>query len=888
MGWDYAENIFQLLSDLTALLICLFCYINNKRRVFIYGLLFFLCGLLSSYYWTTHLIIMGSWPKVFTLMAYSGWNLAYFFLFILVRYIQSPEESRFFHPLMLIPLPLDVLLLIFYLIPSVSDGTGFRTSVLLTSQFWIDIYLIIICNLIGVFSIRSLCWHWKNRSRKEGFPWIALAAVLIVLFAFAMQLFSNPYAPVSGLYYPFSYLSSLSYLFLVWAINRSVPRARKEPSGSLEQKFQNVLKASSTGIVIIFSVGGFMLAIWIRNMITQHIDPASASSVYDIIPIVLFIISLVQVIFVAAVALVVYFIQRTADNNKLREARQIAERSNAAKSEFLAAMSHEIRTPVNAVIGMNEIVLRESRQAIARLPKDSEDGRVFGDISNCAGIINTAGRNLLSLINDILDISRIEAGKMEIREDEYTLSSLLGDVCNLIGVRARSRDLAFRVNVDERLPDNLYGDVVRIRQIMLNILNNAVKYTEKGSVTLSVSSDPEDGFECGQVISLVFSVQDTGVGIRTEDLDKLFHKFERLGLAETRNVEGTGLGLMIVKNLLDMMDGAVWVRSKFGEGSTFTVSIPQKVVSPEPVGSFPGKSEGGTGITDVPHDLFRAPSARILVVDDTLMNLSVVEGLLKRTEMRIDTASGGEEALHLTMYIPYDLILMDQRMPGMDGVETMHLIRAQEGGANRETPVVCLTADVVSGAKKRYLAEGFTDYLSKPIDSRALRKTLIAMLPPEKVVLLRDTDELSGQSVPADTENEFAVLRAGGVNITAGLKYCQGDSGLYRTVLAEFAADAPERMERLEGSFAAGSWKDYALLAHSLKSTSGTIGALSLSESAAAMEAAAKAEDMPSLDHGHAPLLALYKQVSDAVRTFCPDAAPSPQDDDGVIEFMPE
>ena len=290
----------------------------------------------------------------------------------------------------------------------------------------------------------------------------------------------------------------------------------------------------------------------------------------------------------------------------------------------------------------------------------------------------------------------------------------------------------------------------------------------------------------------------------------------------------------------------------------------------------------------MPRDLFRAPAARILVVDDTLMNLSVVEGLLKRTEMRIDTASGGEEALNLTQSVPYDLILMDQRMPGMDGVDTMHLIRAQDGGANRETPVVCLTADVVSGAKKRYLSEGFTDYLSKPVDSRALRKTLITWLPPEKVVLIPDTDKPSAQPCPADAENEFAVLRAGGVDITAGLKHCQGDSGLYRTVLAGFAAEAPERMERLESSFAAGSWKEYALLAHSLKSTSGTVGALSLSESAAAMEAAAKAEDMPSLDRGHAPLLALYRQVFDAVSAFCPDAAPSPQDNDGVIEFMPE
>ena len=340
---------------------------------------------------------------------------------------------------------------------------------------------------------------------------------------------------------------------------------------------------------------------------------------------------------------------------------------------------------------------------------------------------------------------------MEIREDHYKLSSVLNDVCNLIGIRAKARDLDFRMDVEDCLPDCLYGDAIRVRQIMLNILNNAVKYTERGSVTLSVYTDAEAVFETEETINLIISVKDTGIGIREEDLNRLFHKFERIGVSESEGVEGTGLGLTIVKNLLDMMGGTIRVESRYGIGSLFIVTIPQKIVDPAAIGDFRERFERSAETVDVPQELFRAPSARILIVDDTRMNLTVAEGLLKRTDMQIDTASGGEEALRLTLAIPYDLILMDQRMPGMDGIEAMHLIRAQEGGVNRQTPIICLTADAVSGAKKRYLAEGFTDYLSKPIDSLALRKKLIAYLPPEKIILL------SAQADPAPPDSDGVI-----------------------------------------------------------------------------------------------------------------------------------
>ncbi len=894
MIWDYAENIFQLLAELVALLLCLFYYISSKRREWIYGLLFFLCGVLSSYFFTAYLIIMGAWPKGFDLMTYAGWNLAFLFLFLLVRYRESPEEKRYFHPMMLFPLVLDLIMLaVFLFVPASVGERQIVTSNV--SYFLNNFWLVIICTFTGAISLQRLFWYRKMKAegvKSLPVPWISLGAFITVFASFTMWISTSLNGPSIKLYYPFSFLCSLSYLALVWFINRAENRDVQEEPTTFDRKFQNVLKASSLGMVVIFSVGGVWLGSWIRDMIMQHIDLASESSIYDIIQIVLFVISLVVIIFVVTVIFVVYSGQRAAENSKLREARQIAERSNAAKSEFLAAMSHEIRTPINAVLGMNEIVMRESRQAQDRLPENPDEVRaVFGDICGYAGVINSAGKNLLSIINDILDISRIESGKMEIREENYMLSSMLNDICSMISVRAMARNLSFRVNVDRHLPDSLYGDSVRVRQVLLNLLNNAVKYTEHGSVTLSVYSDAETVFEKDRTMNLVFSVQDTGIGIRSEDIGKLFTRFERVGVTETGGVvEGTGLGLAITKNLLDMMSGSIRVDSRFGEGSVFTATIPQKIISPEPVGNFQERFERSAETMEVPQELFRAPSVRLLVVDDTRMNLSVVKGLLKKTGMQIDTALGGEAALEQTLSVPYDLILMDQRMPGMDGIETMHRIRLQEGGANIRTPVICLTADAVTGAKQRYLAEGFTDYLSKPIDLQALRRKLLAWLPPQKVARLSDTEQLRMPDAILSPEpgNSFEELRTKGIDVSQGLIYCQQDPALYRSMLAEFAGDAPGRISQLEKNFTAGAWKDYALLVHSLRSTSGTIGAARLSLAAAAMENAARQEDTAALQDGHAPLVALYRKISEAISSFCAEADAPPPDYSGVMEFMPE
>ena len=872
---DYAESIVQLLANITALLLCLFRYVSNKRRGWLYAIAFFLCCLLSSYFWTAYLTIMGNSPDNYEWLTYAGWNLAFLILFLLLMHMKSPEERRFFHPLMLLPLPLNAWQFTLYL----------PYSSLLN-----NLYQVGILTLISVFSIQGLCWFFIRRKGDAPRPRIALACLLFASSEFGMWTFSCMYEPLASLYYPSSFINSAVYLYIVWAISRVYAEEGAMPSTTFDRKYQNILKAASLGIVTVFSAGGILLGIWMRNMLTAHYSGEAASRVYDIITVVLFVISLILVVFSVAVIFVVYFGQKAAENNKLREARRIAERASAAKTEFLASMSHEIRTPINAVIGMNEMVQRESRQGRDHPPADSGAVRgMFAEILGYTGIIDTAGKSLLAIINDILDISRIEAGKMELRNGPYRLSSLLDGVCNMIRFRAHSKNLAFSVEADEHLPDRLYGDEIRIRQIILNLLNNAVKYTEKGFLMLSVRGEPDTAAEAGSAFSLVFSVSDTGIGIREEDLGKIFDKFERAGTSENSGVEGTGLGLTITRKLLEMMNGSIRVESEYGKGSVFTVTIPQTVVSAEPLGNYGEKFESSAADGTKPFTLFRAPGAHILIVDDTRMNLTVAEGLLNDTKIRIDTAASGEEALRLCRTIPYDLILMDQRMPVMDGTEAMHLIRAQEDGVNRATPFICLTADAISGAREKYLAEGFADYLTKPIDTLLMKKMLMTYLPPEKVkpVSGEDTPEAGAASSSPWAEEELGSLRAQGLDVARGLVYCQQDTGLYRTLLSEFTSGAAERAQRIQQFYDAADWKNYGILLHALKSTSATIGASALSEAAARLEAAAKSADTETLRQEHPAALSLYRRTADLIRSVCGETkAPDPEEED-ILEFGP-
>ena len=568
------------------------------------------------------------------------------------------------------------------------------------------------------------------------------------------------------------------------------------------------------------------------------------------------------------------------------KAMEEVEKANQAKSDFLASMSHEIRTPINAILGMNEMIFRQSllgRDAASF--GNMETRSAFDNIITYAGEAERAGESLLSIINDILDFSKIEAGRVEIVNENYKLGLVLNDVCNMIRFRVKDKGLIFKVDVDQTTPDGLYGDEVHVRQVILNILNNAVKYTKQGSVRLCVGYEPAPATQNTKQICLIISVSDTGIGIKPDDIDKLFAKFQRVDTQQTKTIEGTGLGLAITKNLLDLMGGTIHVESRYGEGSEFTIRLPQKVVSFEPVSDFQEKLETSMRETEAYRESFRAPDAHILVVDDTRINLTVAQNLLKSTKMQIDTAGSGAEAIQMAETIHYDLILMDQRMPEMDGTEAMHRIKANERGVNAQTPFICLTADVISGARERYLEEGFIDYLTKPINPRILEETLIKYLP-EGMVNCQDEKEAeaSAKEVSGDL---FAFLRAAGVDPEIGLQYCEGDSALYQSILREFLQNAEQKQRELQKYYDTENWKDYGILVHALKSSFRIIGARALSETAAVLETTADQTDMEVLRQLHPDMMKRYIALQEVLAAHFEIDKPG-TDTDEILEFMPE
>lgn len=399
---------------------------------------------------------------------------------------------------------------------------------------------------------------------------------------------------------------------------------------------------------------------------------------------------------------------------RLIELKEEAERANKAKSSFLANMSHEIRTPINAVLGMNEMILRECQ---------SENIREY------AANIHNAGKALLSIINDVLDLSKIESGKMEIVEADYDLRILLVDIGNMISMRAEEKNLKFVIEADETIPRKLHGDEMRIKQCITNLLTNSVKYTSDGMITLKLEQNQNEDNN----INLLVSVKDTGIGIKEKDLNKLFDSFIRLDMKKNRNVEGTGLGLNITKRLVDMMGGNLTVESIYGKGSTFSFVIPQKVVDTQGIGNYKECLKEMTDNIINKGEKYIAPTANILSVDDNRVNIAVVKGLLKKLQMKCDSALSGAECLEKVSQNHYDVILLDHMMPEMDGIETLQRMKEIPFYKQDKPAVIALTANAIAGAKDEYIQAGFTDYLSKPIDSAKLEELLRCYLPAEKI-----------------------------------------------------------------------------------------------------------------------------------------------------------
>ncbi len=501
--------------------------------------------------------------------------------------------------------------------------------------------------------------------------------------------------------------------------------------------------------------------------------------------------------------LVMAIIKTGQDLARAERIKQKAVMAKEAQAQFLANMSHEIRTPINVVVGMNEMILREAE-------KDS--------VKEYAHNIQNASNMLLGLVNDVLDFSKIESGQLELVEDTYNLASLLKDELLMLNARAKGKPIVTKVVVDPETPIRLYGDELRIKQILTNLISNAVKYTKEGNITIRTFFNWLDG----ETIALCFSIIDTGMGIKQEDLSKLFDSFMRLEVEKNRNVEGTGLGLNIVKKLTDIMGGNIAVDSEYGKGSTFTVSIPQKVVDEAPIGNFEASVKSGRKSMKSAEKTFTAPNANILVVDDNSMNLSLMKGLLKRTQINVDLASGGMECLELTKKKLYNIILMDHMMPELDGIETLNMLRADAENLNRETKVIALTANAIAGCREMYLGFGFNDYVSKPIQADKLDALLLQYLP-------RNLVYMDGEQDRKDEDELIWPKELLDINRETGLSYCMESEELYKEMLQAFCEQVSEYKPQLDEYFNNKDWEQYAIIAHALKGNALNIGAVEFS-----------------------------------------------------------
>ena len=535
--------------------------------------------------------------------------------------------------------------------------------------------------------------------------------------------------------------------------------------------------------------------------------------------------------------------QLKVSRNQMEEAVLEANHASEAKSAFLSNMSHEIRTPINAVLGLDEMIVRESRES---------------NIKSYAIDIKSAGRSLLSLVNDILDFSKIESGKMDIIPVEYDLSSVINDLLNMNNDKAQKKGLSLRVNIEESIPKMLYGDEIRIKQVALNILSNAVKYTDEGWIELNVSHKAISKNK----IKLIFHIIDTGKGIKEEDLDKLFRPFERIEEKRNRSIEGTGLGMNITKQLLDMMDSQLVVDSTYGKGSDFSFEIVQEVVADIPIGDFAESYKKYKDSTIEYRESFHAPDARILVVDDVEMNLNVFTSLLKMTQIQIDTATSGRNCLELADINKYDIIFIDHMMPDMDGIETLKVLRS-ECAKNIDTPVMILTANAVSGAREKYIAEGFSDYLTKPIDSAKLEATIAEYLPSEKLIKDFDVEEIKSEMVVRDSsiESQFAkICKVEGIDTSSGIR-ATGSIDTYVSTAKIFATTGKNKHDQIKEYCDSQDIKNYTIQVHALKSNARLIGADFLSESAKYLEQMGNDGNIPQIKEKTDALLAEYERI---------------------------
>ncbi len=524
--------------------------------------------------------------------------------------------------------------------------------------------------------------------------------------------------------------------------------------------------------------------------------------------------------------------------NEIKRVRQQAEKASIAKSEFLANMSHDIRTPMNAIIGLNDIIMEECG-----------DPQIYTHAKD----VQSAAKNLLAIINDILDLSKVEAGKMELVYTDYHLKTVVGEVVGMMDMAASKRGLIMKYECDSSLPCRYSGDEGRIKQILINILNNAIKFTKEGYVRAYVSGRPGEK-EDEELIT--FRVEDTGCGIREEDLAKIFEDFRQVDSKRNRSVEGTGLGLAIVKHLVELMGGDIRVESVYGQGTSVTITIPQKIVDRRSIAEVPEVFQAELERGEV----FAAPDVKVLIVDDNVVNRKVARGFLKGYAFDLSEAESGPEAIRLVRETRYDIIFMDHMMPMMDGIEAAEIIRRDCGENGAAPTMIALTANAMEGMRERFLARGFQDFIAKPLDRKELHQLLLRWVPEER----RQAREGGSEEGRALAPSSFAIP---GIDMEAAARYCSGDEAGFLDLLELYHMDG-ERKAALLAELAGTDVSRYQVEVHALKSASANIGAMELSAMARAQEEAAGAGDAALIAQGFPPLLETYEALLAEIGSF--------------------